>query len=46
MEQFEGKNILSFVKELPNDDLCMVYLSNINGKMALHVQNAKAKRVV
>lgn len=27
MEQFEGKNILNFVKELPNDDKCKVYLA-------------------
>lgn len=27
MEQFEGKNILNFIKELPNDDKCKAYLS-------------------
>lgn len=27
MEQFEGKNILNFVKELPNDDKCKEYLA-------------------
>jgi hypothetical protein len=27
MEQFKGKNILDFVKELPNDDKCKAYLS-------------------
>ena len=27
MEQFRGKNILNFVKELPNDDKCKEYLA-------------------
>ena len=27
MEQFKGKNILNFVKELPNDDKCKAYLA-------------------
>ena len=27
MEQFEGKNILNFVKELPNDDACKAYMA-------------------
>lgn len=27
MEQFKGKNILNFVKELPDDDKCKAYLS-------------------
>lgn len=27
MEQFKGKNILNFVKELPNDDACKAYLA-------------------
>lgn len=27
MEQFEGKNILNFIKELPNDDACKAYLA-------------------
>jgi len=27
MEQFEGKNILTFVKELPNDDKYKEYLA-------------------
>ena len=27
MEQFMGKNILNFVKELPNDDKCKEYLA-------------------
>lgn len=27
MEQFKGKNILNFVKELPNDDVCKAYLA-------------------
>ena len=27
MEQFKGKNILNFVKQLPNDDKCKAYLS-------------------
>ena len=27
MEQFKGKNILNFVKELPDDDKCKSYLS-------------------
>ena len=27
MKQFEGNNILSFVKELPNDDKCRAYLA-------------------
>ena len=29
MEVFEGQNILSFVKELPNDDACKAYLAKI-----------------
>ena len=27
MEQFKGKNILNFIKELPNDDKCKAYLA-------------------
>jgi len=27
MEQFKGKNILNFIKELPNDDACKAYLA-------------------
>lgn len=27
MEQFEGKNILNFIEELPNDDTCKEYLA-------------------
>jgi hypothetical protein len=27
MEQFEGNNILNFVKELPNDAKCKEYLA-------------------
>ena len=27
MKQFEGKNMLNFVKELPNDDVCKEYLA-------------------
>lgn len=27
MEQFDGKNILNFIKELPNDDKCKEYLA-------------------
>jgi hypothetical protein len=29
MEQFEGQEILNFIKELPNDDACKVYLAKI-----------------
>ena len=29
MEVFKGQNILSFVKELPNDDACKAYLAKI-----------------
>ncbi len=29
MEQFEGQDILNFIKELPNDDACKVYLAKI-----------------
>ena len=29
MEQFEGQNILNFIKELPNDDACKAYLAKI-----------------
>ena len=28
MEQFEGQDILNFVKELPNDESCKAYLAN------------------
>lgn len=27
MEQFEGKNILNFIEELPNDEKCKEYLA-------------------
>ncbi|MBL4569389.1 MAG: IS1595 family transposase, partial [Flavobacteriaceae bacterium] len=27
MEQFEGQDILNFIKELPNDEACKAYLS-------------------
>jgi hypothetical protein len=27
MEVFKGQNILSFIKELPNDDACKAYLA-------------------
>ncbi len=27
MDKFEGKNILHFIKELPNDDSCKAYLA-------------------
>jgi hypothetical protein len=29
MVQFQGQDILNFIKELPNDDACKVYLSKI-----------------
>jgi len=29
MEEFKGQNILSFVKELPNDEACKAYLSKM-----------------
>ena len=29
MKQFEGQNILNFVKELPNDEACKAYLAKI-----------------
>ena len=29
MEVFKGQNILSFVKELPNDDACKAYLAKV-----------------
>ena len=29
MEVFKGQNILSFVKELPNDEACKAYLAKI-----------------
>ncbi|HUH74326.1 MAG TPA: IS1595 family transposase, partial [Chitinophagales bacterium] len=27
MEQFEGKNLMNFIKELPDDDTCKSYLA-------------------
>ncbi|MFT6324044.1 MAG: hypothetical protein ACJAWO_001602 [Halieaceae bacterium] len=27
MEQFKGHNMLTFIKELPNDDACKAYLA-------------------
>ena len=29
MEQFEGQDILNFIKELPKGDACKAYLSKI-----------------
>ena len=29
MEQFEGQDILNFIKELPNDAACKAYLAKI-----------------
>jgi len=29
MKQFEGQNILNFIKELPNDAACKAYLAKI-----------------
>jgi hypothetical protein len=29
MEQFEGQDILNFIKELPNDAACKAYLAQI-----------------
>ena len=43
MEQFEGKNILNFVKELPNDDNIW---QNINGKIIFNLVNTKVTKVV
>ncbi|MEI6866199.1 MAG: IS1595 family transposase, partial [Flavicella sp.] len=29
MDVFQGQNILSFIKELPNDESCKAYLAKI-----------------
>ncbi len=29
MDVFQGQNILSFIKELPNDEACKAYLAKI-----------------
>ena len=29
MEEFKGKDILNFIKELPNDKVCKAYLAKI-----------------
>lgn len=45
MEGFEGQNILSFVKELPNDDACKVYLAKIKWKDGFTCMKCGHKRV-
>ena len=32
MEEFEGQDILNFIKELPGDESCKAYLSKIKWK--------------
>ena len=44
MEQFKGKNILNFVKELPNDEKCKEYLSRYKWQDGFVCQKCKGTR--
>lgn len=46
MLHLEGKNILNFVKELPNDNKCKEYLATYKCKMVLNAVNVKEEKVV
>jgi len=44
MEQFKGKNILNFIKELPNDDACRSYLAKYKWQDGFTCPKCKEKK--
>lgn len=44
MEQFKGKNILNFIKELPDDDKCKAYLSKYKWQDGFKCPKCKGKK--
>ncbi len=43
MEQFNGQDILSFIKELPNDEACKAYLAKIKWQVAKNIPTNPCK---